>query len=601
MQTPNNIIQSAKYKLTGGIHPAENKRQSLNGGLLTMPLPKQLIFPLNAHIGTNAIPIVAVGDKVKKGQCIAKTNGHISAAIHASSSGTIRAIQQSPILHPAESEVAQAVSIHLETDGLDEWHESCILSAEQSSNIDYNQLDNQNIIEKISNAGIIGMGGAGFPSRAKLSTQQPITTLIINAVECEPYITADHCLILHRADDIIKGIKILKHYLNAQPNNQTSKIRVIIGIEDNKPEPAEKLATAIGSDTDIELISIPTRYPSGGEKQLIQILTGVEIGSGKIPASKGIVMYNPATVTAIYEAVIHNRPVISRITTVVGKNLGTEANVEVLIGTRIHDILTEYGFKSNNNQNRVIIGGPMMGYCIENLGAPLIKTTNCILLPTNEELPLPAPAKPCIRCGLCAEVCPASLLPQQLFWHSQHHNEDQLKLHNLFDCIECGACAYVCPSQIPLVQYYRSSKATIRHNAIEKQQSDKARLRFEARQQRIEHQQKLKAEKREARQKAAALKKADDNKVQQAIDAIKSQQSQQSPEQELEKLERQIITLTERMTSYNNDINNDDIAEEKKTTIAAKLKNTQARFDKAIERKQQLLSTMSNMSDEVNQ
>ncbi|MFT7561931.1 MAG: electron transport complex protein RnfC [Flavobacteriales bacterium] len=280
---------------------------------------------------------------------------------------------------------------------------------------------------------------------------------------------------------------------------------VIIGIEDNKPEAIAAMQAAAENSL-VEIISFPTKYPSGGEKQLIQILTGKEVPQGEIPANIGIVVQNVGTAAAIYKAVCLGEPLISRVTTVVGETLAQQRNIDVLIGTPLAHVLKEHGFKYEASE-RLIIGGPMMGFSVPHAHVPIVKTTNCVLAPTREELP-PAPrAQACIRCGMCATVCPASLLPQQLFWFSQSEDFDKLRSHNLADCIECGACSFVCPSNIPLVQYYRASKGSIRQIDEEKQKSDRSRERFEFRKARIEKAEAEKDAKRLARKKAAELAK----------------------------------------------------------------------------------------------
>ena len=290
------------------------------------------------------------------------------------------------------------------------------------------------------------------------------------------------------------------------------------------------------ADSTIEIVSFPTKYPSGGEKQLIQILTGREVPSGGLPADLGIVCQNVGTVAAIYRAIEFGEPLISRITTLTGEALRSPGNVEALIGTPVSFLLEEAGLDEAATQ-RVVMGGPMMGFTLPSLEVPVVKTTNCLLAATADELPNPLPAQSCIRCGLCAEACPAKLLPQQLYWYAQGQDYDRLRSHNLFDCIECGACSYVCPSQIPLVQYYRASKSTIRQLDNEHAQAERARERFEAHQARIEKQQQEKEERRKQRAaKAAARKNApkDNNAearkamVEAAVERVKSRKSADS-------------------------------------------------------------------------
>ncbi|MBL4781835.1 MAG: electron transport complex subunit RsxC [Porticoccaceae bacterium] len=484
------------WDIHGGIHPAQNKQQSLGGAIRPVPLPPTLILPLSQHIGAPAEPVVSVGDKVLKGQVIATAKGFVSAPVHAPSSGVISAIEEQSVPHASGM---KAPCIVITTDGADSW-------MAHSGTLAYRDCSAAELLSTIAESGITGLGGAGFPSAVKLQPRQSIATLIINATECEPYITADDQLIRQRAADILIGIDILAHILG-DPE------RVLIGIEDNKPEAQQALAAALTKHhaaehaRAIEVVEFPTKYPSGGEKQLIQILTGEEVPSGKLPADLGIVCQNIGTSHAIYRAICHGEALISRITTVTGEACAKPGNFEVLIGTPAEHLLAEAGFDHALCPN-LVMGGPMMGFSLPSATVPIIKSSNCLLATTAEENPTPPPAQACIRCGHCAEVCPASLLPQQLYWHAQSKNYERLEAHHLADCIECGACSYVCPSSIPLVQYYRAAKGEIRLMAEEKRQSDRARVRFEHHQARVEREEKEKSAKREARKLAAEAAKA---------------------------------------------------------------------------------------------
>ena len=481
------------WDFPGGIYPPENKIQSTQLPLGNLPIPPKLIIPLNQHIGAPAKPVVQVGDTVLAGQLIAEADGIFSANVHASSSGKIIAIENYVLPHPSGM---SSECIHIETDG-----EHKFIAFEICEN--YLTIDHLTLLAKIRSAGIIGLGGAGFPTAVKLSTKstQKIDTLIINGAECEPYITADDMLMQTHADQIIAGAFLLSYILH-HPQ------RIVIGVEDNKPKAIAALKTAIKNfkksdkDSDIELAAIPAKYPSGGAKQLVQILTGREISHGHHSADVGAICVNVATAVASWRAVFFGEPLVSRITTVVGESLSTQRNIEVLVGTPIDYVLQHHGFNVAK-ASRVIMGGSMMGFTLPDLRAPVIKTTNCILAPDKKEAPLPPPAQACIRCGLCSEACPASLLPQQLFWYAQAEDVERLQAHNIFDCIECGACSYVCPSKIPLVQYYRAAKGTIRNQISEKEKADRSRQRFEFRQSRIEKEEVEKEEKRLARKRAA--------------------------------------------------------------------------------------------------
>jgi electron transport complex protein RnfC len=470
----------------GGIHPAENKYQSLLTPIRQAGVPAQLTFPLSQHIGAPAEPIVEVGQQVLKGEMIARADGFVSVPVHASTSGTIIAIEERMVAHPSG---LPAPCIVLESDGLDQW-------LELSGIDDYRQLDKPALLHIIRQAGIAGMGGAGFPAAVKLSLKPQmgkINTLVINGTECEPYITADDILMRERAREIIEGTRILQHLV--EPTE------TLLGIEDNKPEAIGALRAA-AKGTDIEIVVFPTKYPSGGEKQLIEILTGKQVPSGGLPANIGMVCQNIGTTLAIYRAITHGEPLISRITTVTGEALEQPRNFEVLLGSPMRFLLEQAGFQPERC-TRLVMGGPMMGFTIANDEVPIVKTTNCLLAPTETELPSPPPAQACIRCGLCAEACPASLLPQQLYWFARGKEYEKLENHKLFDCIECGACSFVCPSNIPLVQFYRASKAEVMQARKDLEKSDHSRERFEAREERLVREALEKEAKRKARKEAA--------------------------------------------------------------------------------------------------
>jgi len=529
------------FDFHGGIHPPENKQQSVQTRIRDAGVPAELVIPLSQHIGAPSNPVVSVGDHVLKGQVIAQALGFVSVPKHAPSSGTITAIEDRLIAHPS-GHIAPCIVIA--TDGKDEW-------IPHHGHANYESLEKPELIELIRHAGIAGMGGAGFPSAVKLSVKAGVTieTLIINGTECEPYITADDILMRERADQIIEGAKILRHLI--------SPGETVIGIEDNKPEGIASLRTA-AEGTGIEIVSFPTKYPSGGEKQLIEILTGKQVPSGGLPSAVGVVCQNLGSTVAIYEAIVLGQPLISRITTVTGEAVREPQNFEVLIGTPIDYLLEKAGYQPEKNK-RLIMGGPMMGFTVPDVSVPIVKTTNCLLAPTESELPTPPPAQACIRCGMCAEACPASLLPQQMFWFAQGKEHEKLEQHNLFDCIECGACSYACPSNIPLVQYYRASKAEILHMREEHEKSEHSRARFELRQQRLELAEAEKEAKRAARKQAAeerarnAGTQGGEDPIQAAIERAQArkaaQQANAGEESELEKLEKAVTSANKRLAT----------------------------------------------------
>ena len=478
------------WDIPGGIHPAEQKTLSNRTPIQPAPLPKRLTLPLGQHIGAAAEPCVVVGEYVRKGQKIAEANGFVSAPVHAPTSGTVSFIGPQPYPHVSGM---PAPAIVIDSDGLEQWTDLQPLP-------DYRHMEATELLEKIRQAGINGLGGAGFPTAVKLTARptQKIHTLIINGTECEPYITADDVLMRERAAELISGIDILVQLI--QPE------QVLIGIEDNKPEAIAAVRAAL-SERSYTLKVFPTKYPSGGEKQLIQILTGVEVPSGGLPADIGMLCQNVGTCVAIHDAIVLGKPLISRITTLTGEALSRPGNVEALLGTPVGELLDFAGL-DQAKLNRLIMGGPMMGFTLADLGVPLVKTSNCLLASTSAELPTPPPAMPCIRCGECAEACPASLLPQQLHFFALGQQHEQLKTHNLFDCIECGACAYVCPSSIPLVQYYRAAKAEIRDLEQKQQKAEHSKQRFELRQERLRRDEERKEAERLARAERAAKAKA---------------------------------------------------------------------------------------------
>ena len=478
------------WETPGGIHPPENKDQSNQTPIQAAPVPELLVIPLTQHLGTAAEPVVNIGDQVLKGQQIARAQGAFSAPIHAPSSGTIEDIGLRPAAHASGLDT---LSIVIRTDGRDQWIELEPLT-------DWRNAEPTEVLAKIRNAGIVGMGGAGFPTALKLSPPpgKPISTLIINGTECEPYITADDRLMREHADEIIGGARILAWLLNVSV--------VIIGIEDNKPEAIAAMRAA--ADEHMDVVSFPTKYPSGGEKQLIQILTGQEIPVGDLPADLGIVCQNTGTARAVFRAIEYGEPLISRITTVTGEAVRKPGNFDVRLGTPVHTLM-QLADVDESRVERLVMGGPMMGFALSSDQAPVVKTTNCLLIPTATELPKPPPQQPCIRCGMCAEACPASLLPQQLYWYARSSDNERLEEYNLFDCIECGACAFVCPSSIPLVQYYRSAKGSIRQQREQQRKAEHSRERFEMRQARLQKLEEAKEARRKERAAKAATPKSD--------------------------------------------------------------------------------------------
>ncbi|MDN2657946.1 electron transport complex subunit RsxC [Cobetia sp. 14N.309.X.WAT.E.A4] len=485
------------FDFHGGIHPPEHKALSNRAPLVAAPLPHEVVLPLSQHIGAPAQPLVEIGQRVKTGELIARAQGMISAPVHASITGVVTAIEPLQIPHVSGLE---DLCIVIERDGeIDEW-------ARLEAWRDWRQQEAQDLIQRLQDAGVVGQGGAGFPSavKARVRERHAIDTLILNAAECEPYITADDLTMRTHPEALIEGLEILASLIGPEC--------ILIGIEDNKPEAVIALEQAIRArradkrlpplDSRLEVVVVPTKYPSGGEKQLIKLLTDREVPSRGLPADVGVVVHNPGTVRAVQRAVCFGEPMISRVVTLTGEALQHPHNVEARLGTAIGDLL-RLAAPSASGIARLVMGGPMMGFTLESDALPIIKTTNCLLASSPEAVPAPAVEQPCIRCGMCEQACPAELLPQQLYWFSKSREFDKAELYNLADCIECGACSYVCPSQIPLVQYYRFAKGEIRTAQHEARKSERARHRFEFKQARMAREEAEKEAKRQQRAQAA--------------------------------------------------------------------------------------------------
>ncbi|SJN47761.1 electron transport complex subunit RsxC [Pseudoalteromonas sp. JB197] len=495
------IKKGVVWPFPGGVHPPQQKSLSNSASITRLPLPDKLVVALKQHIGANGKLIVEKGQHVLKGQALTIPKANWSVPMHAPTSGTIADIKLMPSAHPS---ALPELSVIIEPDGKDLW---CELNPIKNPAT----LSHDELVNIIHQAGISGMGGAGFPTYVKADTKQPIEFLIINAVECEPYITADDMLMREHAKQIVQGIELMQQLLNPT--------LCIVGIEDNKPEAIAAMIQAAEHNSLILVQKVPTIYPSGGEKQLIKLLTNREVPNNGIPADVGILVHNTGTLFAIQQAVYEGKPLIERVVTVTGNTIHKPGNVWALLGSEIKHLLDCQGF-SPVPQQQVIMGGPMMGFTLPTIRIGVVKTTNCILAPDHKELAEPGPEKACIRCSACADACPASLLPQQLQWFAKSKEYDKLQEHNLFDCIECGACAYVCPSEIPLVQYYRVAKVEIKEQQAEKIKADRAKERFDARKERLDREQ---AERQNRHKRKPAVKTPDEKqKVADALARVKS-------------------------------------------------------------------------------
>ena len=458
----------------GGIELSPNKAISLEQRLTKASFPELIRIPLRQHIGMSARPVVKPGDTVYKGQPIANLQGYISAPIHASSSGKIIEISEQSIPSPSG---AQSTCIVLETDGQDRWFE------DKSPITDFYGLSPFEVQQRIMQAGIVGLGGAGFPSAVKIipGLTLDIELLIINAAECEPYISCDETLIRNNVKDLITGVEVLAHALQVD--------ECVIAIENNKAEAVEILQQALKeyAEIDIQLKLISSLYPAGGEKQLIKSITGIDVPAGGLPVDIGVVCYNVGTAVAVKKAILDNEPLISRIVTVTGPGINQPRNLEVLIGSPIDSLIEQCGGYSDSFEY-LIMGGPMMGFRLHSDKVPVIKTTNCLLGVGTETFPVDIKESPCIRCDECAPVCPVNLQPQYLHWHAREFNPERLEDYRLLDCIECGCCSYVCPSHIPLVDEFRQSKSRIWSLHRKQLEANQNKQRYLNKQQRTQQQ-----------------------------------------------------------------------------------------------------------------
>lgn len=470
---------SQTWPLPAGLKLADYHKSISNQQPTQAIIPTQgehLIIPLLQHSGAKPHLEIALGDYVYKGQLLAKPQGNISAGVHASTSGTIVAIEPHVIAH--NSGLAD-LCVVLEADGKDDWGNIRLPS------LDYQQTDLKTLVNRVRECGVVGLGGAVFPTDVKLNVRQPVTTLILNGAECEPYITCDDRLMREHAAEIIAGAQIILHMIQAE--------QCLIGIEDNKPEAISAMQQAVSAIADkrFEVVTIPTIYPSGGKKQLTYILTGKEVPSGGRGGDAGALCINVGTTRSVYRAIVQGEPLIHRYVTVSGEAIKQAGNFEVPLGLPMSRLIAA-AQGSTIPEPWLTMGGSMMPLPLVSPQIPVVKATNCLLVrpPPNTEVVMP-----CIRCGRCAEVCPVSLLPQQLYWYARSKEMEQVERYHLFDCIECGCCSYVCPSHIPLVDYYRFAKAEIKAQRDTRHKAEVARTRHEFRQERIERVQREKAEK----------------------------------------------------------------------------------------------------------
>ncbi len=427
----------------GGVHPAENKL-SAQKAIENLALPKTVFIPVGQHIGSPAEPVVQKGDKVKVGQLIAKSSGFVSANIHSSVSGTVKKIETGP---DTSGYPKKGIYIDVEDDI---WDEAIDRSSELKSEIN---SDAAAILSKIQDAGIVGLGGATFPTHVKLMPPKGMKAdvLLINGVECEPYLTSDHRMMLEHTEELIVGVQLLMKALNVT--------RAAIGIENNKKDAISKIIKVAYKNSNISVVPLKVKYPQGGEKQLIKAVTGREVPSGALPISVGAVVTNIATTFAVYEAVQKNKPLFERVVTVTGKDLKNPANFKVRIGTSISELMEAAGGLPENC-GKIVNGGPMMGKAVTNTEIPVTKGTSGVLVLPEKESKR-GEMMPCIRCSRCVSVCPMGLEPFLLMTVSEKQIWDRAETEKIMDCIECGSCSYTCPANRPLLDYIRLGKGKV--------------------------------------------------------------------------------------------------------------------------------------------
>ena len=435
------MVKTATFER--GIHPEYQKEITSNKPITSAQLPSRVVIPLSQHTGAPAKPEVNIGDEVKRGQLIGSSAGFVSAPVHASISGKVTAIAE--FLHPSGRMISSVV---IESDGKDE-------SISFKENVDYMSLGIEEIKTIIKDAGIVGLGGAAFPTNVKLSPpkEKPIDMVILNGAECEPYLTADHRLMVEHPREIVEGLKIIMKTLGVNKG--------YIGIEENKPDALEKMREVVSKESNIEIRSLEVKYPQGAEKMLIKAIKGREVPSRGLPMDVGVVVQNVGTALAIYEAVKYGKPLIERVVTVTGKGIKEPKNLMVRIGTLISDVVGQCG-GFVDGAVKVIVGGPMMGFAQWSLDVPVVKGTSGILVLTEDEYVSSEEYFPCIRCGNCIDVCPMGLNPSMLSILSEKGRYEETKEYNLFDCFECGSCAFVCPANRPMVQFMRLAKSMVK-------------------------------------------------------------------------------------------------------------------------------------------
>jgi electron transport complex protein RnfC len=489
------------FNLRGGVHPEGLKDLSAGRRIRSVPLPKYLYVPLQQHIGAPAIPVVKVGERVLKGQLLAAAQGAVSSAIHAPTSGTITALGDYVAPHPSGLPVP---TITLESDGEDKW------IALQTSDDPF-ALGAEDIAARVAAAGIVGLGGATFPAALKLnlSRNSGVQTLIMNGGECEPYLTCDDRIMRERAEQIVEGIRLIASAVAAK--------EVLVGIEDNKPEAIAAMQGAARGSA-VKIVAMPSMYPMGSEKQIIQVLTGKEIPAGGRPADIGVLVHNVATAYAVQQAIRFGKPLVSRLVTISGGAIKTPCNVEALVGTPVQALI-DFADGYAQPAARLVLGGPMMGQQFTNTGVPVVKGTSGVLALTASEIGQAEPS-PCIRCSTCVRACPVGLLPLEMAAHIRVSDLSGAVDLGLKDCISCGSCSYVCPAHIPLVHYFNYAKGDLAAQERTKLKQEATKKLADGRNERMAR---IERERAEAAAKRKAAREAKERAAKEAAEKAASE------------------------------------------------------------------------------